>query len=67
VGFTNNLIEAMSWSMSAQDSAANPLAGVQHVQKMYSNWERKGMWEELTKDQFWTAILIRGIHPSTPL
>jgi hypothetical protein len=67
VGFTNSLIEAMSWNMSAQDSVSSPMTGVQQVQKLYSTWERKGMWEELTKDQFWTAILIRGIHPSAPL
>jgi Cu/Ag efflux protein CusF len=67
VGFTNSLIEAMSWTMSAQDSVSSPMTGVQQVQKLYSTWERKGMWEELTKDQFWTAILIRGIHPSAPL
>ena len=67
VSFTNSLIEAMSWTMSAQDSVSSPMTGVQQVQKLYSTWERKGMWEELTKDQFWTAILIRGIHPSAPL
>jgi hypothetical protein len=67
VSFTNSLIEAMSWSLSPSESLSNPLLGVQQVQKLYSTWERKGMWEELTKDQFWTAILIRGIHSSAPL
>jgi len=67
VSFTNSLIEAMSVSLTAAESVSNPMAGVQQVQKMYSTWERKGMWDELTKDQFWTAILIRSIHPSAPI
>ena len=67
VGFTNHLVSAMTWQMSEQECSTNPMRGLQQVQKMYSVWERKGMWEQFSKDQFWTAVFLRGIPPSAPL
>ena len=64
VGFTNSLIDAMNWKMSEEDTQKNPSKGVSEVQQIYANWERKELWKQLTKDQFFTCILMKGLHPN---
>ena len=63
VGFTNSLIEAMSWTLSENDTNKSPQKGVSEVEQMFALWERRNLWEQMTKDIFWTAILLKGLHP----
>jgi hypothetical protein len=66
VSFTNALIDAMNWKLSEEDTLKNPSKGVSEVQQIYASWERKELWKQLTKDQFFTCILMKGLHPSVP-
>ena len=54
----------MNWKMSEEDTQKNPSKGVSEVQQIYANWERKELWKQLTKDQFFTCILMKGLHPN---
>mmetsp|Transcript_12495 Transcript_12495/g.17090 ORF Transcript_12495/g.17090 Transcript_12495/m.17090 type:complete len:305 (+) Transcript_12495:247-1161(+) len=64
VSFTNALIDAMNWRLSEEDTMKNPSKGVSEVQQLYAMWERKDLWNQLTKDQFFSVILMKGLHPS---
>lgn len=64
VSFTNSLIDAMNWKLSEEDTLKNPSKGVSEVQQLYATWERKELWNQLTKDLFFSVILIKGMHPS---
>jgi len=66
VSFTNSLIDAMNWKLSEEDTLKNPSKGVSEVQQLYAIWERKELWVQLTKDQFFSVILMKGLHPSVP-
>lgn len=67
VSFTNTIIENMSFSISEDDSNRNPKKAAQYVQKLYYSWERKNMWNQFSKDQYFSAILIKGLHPRSPI
>jgi len=64
VSFTNALIDAMNWKLSEEDTLKNPSKGVSEVQQLYATWERKDLWVQLTKDLFFSVILMKGLHPS---
>ena len=49
--------------MSDDDSLYHPAKGVNEVQQLLSKWRSREMGKELTDDQLFTAILIKGISP----
>ena len=63
VSFTLNLMDAIGWSLSDDDSINNPAKGVNEVQQLVSKWRSRDMGKELTDDQLFTAILIKGLSP----
>lgn len=67
VYFNNALIDAMSFSLSAHDTKFDPMKGVQEVQGHLYQWQSRSLWDQMSPDLFWTAILLRGLHPSVPL
>ena len=67
VSFTNSLIEALNWRLTEQETLKDPSKGVSEVQQMYAMWERKDLWKQLTKDQFFSVVLIRGLHQGSAL
>jgi hypothetical protein len=58
VNFTVNLIEAVSYTLTEEETKNNPRKIVQEVEKLY-----------MTIDQFFTAlmIIIKGLHPKDTL
>jgi hypothetical protein len=67
VTFASSLLEAMSWSLSEEDTNENPVLGTQQVFKIYSSWVNRGLWAQMSMDIFFTTILIRGLHPNSKL
>jgi len=63
VSFTLNLMEAIGWSLSDDDSLSHPAKGVTEVQQLISKWRSRDMGKELNDDQLFTAILIKGLSP----
>ena len=67
VNFTVNLIEAVSYTLTEEETKNNPRKIVQDVEKLYSRWETRNLWEHMTIDQFFTALIIKGLHPKDTL
>lgn len=63
VSFTINLMDILGWSLSDEDSLQNPAKGVTEVQQMLSRWRNREMEKELTTDNLFTALLIKGLSP----
>ena len=66
VNFTVNLIEAVSYSLT-EEVRSNLRKIVQDVEKRYSPWETRNLWEHIKIDQFFTALIIKGLHPKDTL
>lgn len=63
VNFTLSLMKAMSWRLSENQTMFDPSAGVEAVQKMKNDWDRKNMWDMMkSPDFFWTGILLMGLN-----
>ena len=67
VNFTVNLIEAVSYTLTEEETKNNPRKIVQDVEKINSRWETRNLWEHMTIDQFFTALIIKGLHPKDTL
>ena len=67
VSFTINLMDILGWSLSDDDSLQNPAKGVTEVQQMLSRWRNREMEKELTTDNLFTALLIKGLSPKATL
>jgi len=63
VSFTINLMDILGWSLSDEDSLQNPAKGVTEVQQMLSRWRNREMEKDLTTDNLFTALLIKGLSP----
>ena len=63
VSFTINLMDILGWSLSDEDSMQNPAKGVTEVQQLLSRWRNREMEKELTTDNLFTALLIKGLSP----
>ena len=67
VNFTVNLIEAVSYTLTEEETKNNPRKIVQDVEKLYSRWETRNLWTHMTIDQFFTALIMKGLHPKDTL
>ena len=68
VTFNNNLLDAMGFHLSEPDTKSNPMkAAVAAVQQMMYNWESRDLWSQMSPDSFFSAVLLRSLHPSAPL
>jgi len=66
VSFTNSLMDAMGWRLSEDDTIQNPVRGVNEVESLVHNWKSRDLWQQMTEDMFFTAILLNGLHPNVP-
>ncbi len=59
----------MGFHLSEPDTKSNPMkaAVVATVQQMMYNWESRDLWSEMNSDSFFSAVLLRSLHPSAPL
>jgi len=67
VTFNNNLLDAMGFHLSEADTKSNPMKAVTAVQQMMYNWESRDLWSQMSPDSFFSAVLLRSLHPSAPL
>ena len=62
ITFNNNLIKAMSFQISADDTKANPMKAVSGVQDLISTWDTHNLWAQMSPDHFWSAVLLRSLN-----
>ncbi len=60
--FNNNLIKAMSFQISAEDTKSNPMKAVSGVQDLNSVWDTHNLWAQMSQDHFWAAVLLRSLN-----
>ena len=55
-------------SVSPSDTKHDPLKAVCCTATYYTySWQTRSLWDQMIPDIFWTAILLRSLHPSVPL
>ena len=57
----------MGFHLSEADTKSNPMKAVNAVQQMMYNWESRDLWSQMSPDSFFSAVLLRSLHPSAPL
>ena len=57
----------MGFHLSEADTKSNPMKAVTAVQQMMYNWEPRDLWTQMSPDSFFSAVLLRSLHPSAPL
>ena len=62
ITFNNNLIKAMSFQISAEDTKTNPMKAVSGVQDLISTWDTHNLWAQMSPDHFWSAVLLRSLN-----
>ena len=62
ITFNNNLIKAMSFQISAEDTKSNPMKAVSGVQDLISIWDTHNLWAQMSPDHFWSAVLLRSLN-----
>jgi len=62
ITFNNNLIKAMSFQISADDTKANPMKAVSGVQDLISTWDTHNLWAQILPDHFWSAVLLHSLN-----
>jgi len=67
VTFNNYLLDAMGFHLSEADTKSSPMKAVTEVQKMMYNWESRDLWSQMSPDHFWSAVLLRSLHPAALL
>jgi hypothetical protein len=67
VTFNNHLLDAMGFNLSEADTKSNPMKAVAAVQQMMYNWESRDLWNQMSPDYFFSAVLLRSLHPNAPL
>jgi hypothetical protein len=62
ISFNNNLIKAMSFQISANDTKSNPMKAVSGVQDLISTWDTHNLWAQMSPDHFWSAVQLRSLN-----
>ena len=57
----------MGFNLSEADTKSNPMKAVAAVQQMMYNWESRDLWNQMSPDYFFSAVLLRSLHPGAPL
>eukprot|EP01036_Dinobryon_divergens_P037434 gene37434-48964_t len=60
--FNNNLMKAMSFQISADDTKTNPMKAASGVQDLISIWDTHNLWAQMSQDHFWAAVLLRSLN-----
>ena len=67
VSFNNHLLDAMGFNLSEADTRQAHMKAVTTVQQMIFHWDSRNLWTQMSPDYFWTAVLLRSLHPSVPI
>ncbi len=67
VTFNNNLLDAMGFQLSEANTKSNQMKAITAVQQMMYNWESRDLWTQMSPDSFFSAVLLRSLHPSALL
>ena len=67
VTFNNHLLDAMGFNLSEADTKSNTMKAVAAVQQMMYNWEFRNLWNQMSPDHFFSAVLLRSLHLGAPL
>lgn len=65
VTFTNDLLSTMSINIERDTAKSNPMKAVQKTEVIFATWEVMGYWRYMSKDIFWTGILLNSFPKST--
>lgn len=60
VTFTNDFLSTMSIAIDQLASKTDPMKAVQKVELMFATWEVMSYWSYMSKDIFWTGILLNS-------
>jgi hypothetical protein len=60
VKFADSLFQALSWQPSPKN-ARNLVATVTAIDKIFSTWNRKNLWDQIKPDIFWALLLLRAL------
>lgn len=60
VTFTNDFLSTMSIAIDQLASKNDPMKAVQKVELMFATWEVMSYWGYMSKDIFWTGILLNS-------
>ena len=60
--FAVNLLEAMSHNLTEEETRNNPKKIVEDIEKIYSKWVMKNLFDYMNMDQFFSALVIKGLH-----
>jgi hypothetical protein len=61
VSFTNDVVETMRLQMNYNVTTNYPIQAKQTVDKIIATWESMNYWNYMTKDIFFTGILLRSL------
>jgi hypothetical protein len=57
----------MGFILSEADTKSNPMKVVAAVQQMMYNWESRDLWNQMSPDYFFSAVLLRSLSSSSQL
>lgn len=60
VSFTNDFLNTMSITIDAGIAKTDPMKAVQKVELSFGTWEVMSYWGYMSKDIFWTGILLNS-------
>ena len=60
VTFTNDFLSTMSIAIDQLAAKNDPMKAVQKVELMFATWEVMSYWGYMSKDIFWTGILLNS-------
>ena len=62
VSFQNDMVEAIGYRLSEKLTNSSPMKAVTDVSLIYNQWETLGYWQYMTKDIFFTCLLLNSLH-----
>ncbi|KAJ1401592.1 hypothetical protein B484DRAFT_405679 [Ochromonadaceae sp. CCMP2298] len=65
VGFSHDLLHAMTYQASSDAAVRNPTRAVKDVDAIISQWDGLGYWQFMTEDMFVTCTLLRGLQKAS--
>jgi hypothetical protein len=65
VGFSHDLLHAMTYQASSDAAVRNPTRAVKDVDAIISQWDGLGYWQFMTEDMFFTCTLLRGLQKAS--
>jgi hypothetical protein len=65
--FTNSFVRLIDFSITDEETRTSPMKAVNGIQQFIVEWERRNLWEKLTKDQLFTAILVKSLTKSSAI